>query len=210
MFEISNLTCFRGDRALFSQLDFTLNQGELLHLKGHNGSGKTTLIRTLCGLLEAAEGTILWHDNPIQNNSDYFQNLLYLGHKNAIKDDLDCVENLQFNCALSGHSINEKKALQALKKIGLKGHESLFAKVLSQGQQRRLALARLLLSKQSLWILDEPLTALDKAAIALLEATISQHLKQQGMVILTTHQDTLIPQQNIKTLELGWKEAGNV
>ncbi len=201
--KITDLSCARGDKTLFSHLNFTLTTGELLHLKGHNGSGKTTLIRALCGLIIPIQGDIQWHNQNIQHHRPYLQNLLYLGHKNAIKADLNSIDNLLFNCALSGQVVSEQAAWKALEQMGLKGREELPARVLSQGQQRRLGLARLLLSKHPLWILDEPLTALDTAAVVLLENTIQQHIEQQGMVILTTHQDTHLDQIKMKTLTLG-------
>ena len=210
MFECLQLQCYRGDCLLFSELSFKLEEGQLLHLQGHNGSGKTTLMRVLCQLTEPTEGQVLWHKQSIKNNRNYQQDLLYIGHLNAINTDLTALENLQFSLSLSQQKISQDELWKALKDIGLRGREDLPARVLSQGQKRRIALARLLLSKQTLWILDEPFTALDTAAIRLLEGLIEQHIQQGGMVLLTTHQDTHLNVAKINYLKLGWKEENHV
>ncbi|MGV6827619.1 MAG: cytochrome c biogenesis heme-transporting ATPase CcmA [bacterium] len=208
---IKNLECVRGDRRLFSELDFELAAGQLLYLKGHNGSGKTTLMRALCGLLLPTEGEISWQGKNIRELDDeYRRSVLYIGHKNGIKDDLTGIENLQFSCKLDGVDISEQQAWDALEKIGLRGHEDLPARVLSQGQRRRVCLARLLVNKAPLWILDEPFTALDVAAVALLQSLIREHLEAGGTVVLTTHQSVDLLEEHSQTLQLGWKAEGDV
>ena len=211
MLEVINLQCTRGDRRLFSGVGFTLCKGELLHLYGHNGSGKTTLMRTLCGLVAPTEGEVCWNAVSIRKQRDeYAAELLYLGHKNGLKDDLTGVENLLVACRLSGISVTENQAWDVLEQMGLRGHEDLPARVLSQGQQKRVALARLLMSEAPLWILDEPFVGLDVAAVALLEQVLANHVAKGGMVILTTHQEVALTSGKIKKLRLGWKEDGLV
>lgn len=208
LLSVQGLCCIRGDLKLFSGLDFSLRTGDLLHLTGHNGSGKTTLLRTLCGLLIPEAGEIQWQGTSISHlREDYAKDLLYLGHLNGIKGDLTAVENLRMTSVLDGHVISEEAAWDALKEIGLSGHEDLPAKVLSQGQKRRVALARLLINKSPLWMLDEPFTALDKAAVQMLERVISGHLQSGGMVILTTHQDVELTRGDVRTLKLGWRNV---
>jgi len=211
MLEVVELECVRGDRRLISGLNFSLQQGELLHLHGHNGSGKTTLMRTICGLIQQSDGEILWNgENSRKLAEEFTGELTYIGHKNGIKDDLNGVENLQLNCRLAGEPVDRERAWDVLEKIGLRGHEDLPARVLSQGQKRRVTLARLLLSKAPLWILDEPFTALDMAAVEFLQSIISRHVEQGGMVILTTHQEVSLTRGQVRQLRLGWKEDGNV
>jgi heme exporter protein A len=189
MLEVSNLACSRGDHRLFSGLSFNLQPGQIMQVQGVNGSGKTSLLRTLCGFLTPDEGDIAWRGESIRElDEDYYAEMLYLGHLNAIKDELSALENLRISSGLSGLELNEKEAIVALRRMGLRGREMLPTKVLSQGQRRRVALARLLVSDAKLWILDEPLTALDVGAVGLIQELISHHLAQQGMVIFTTHQ----------------------
>ena len=189
MLEVSNLACSRGDHRLFSGLSFALYPGQIMQVQGENGSGKTSLLRTLCGFLMPDEGVIAWRGESIRDlDEEYYAEMLYLGHLNAIKDELSALENLCISAGLAGVELDEKVAIVALRRIGLRGRERLPTKVLSQGQRRRVALARLLVSDAKLWVLDEPLTALDVGAVALIQELIAEHLARQGMVIFTTHQ----------------------
>ena len=211
MLEVANLECIRGDRRLFTGLNFELADGELLHLHGHNGSGKTTLLRTICGLITPTDGEVRWQgDNVRKLRDDFARELVYIGHKNAIKADLTGTENLRIACQLDGMPVSVKQAWDALEKMGLRGHEDLPVRVLSQGQKKRVALARLLLNKSPLWILDEPFTALDKAAVAYLQTVIQEHVDEGGMAILTTHQEVALTRGQVKQLRLGWKREGDV
>ncbi len=185
-----SLACVRGDRELFKDINFSLEAGGLMQVRGPNGSGKTSLLRMLCGLSNPAAGEILWSGTSIRDlNGDYFAAMTYIGHLSGTKDDLTVIENLQISSALAGFEINDAQASEALEYMGLGGREVLPVKVLSQGQRRRVALARLLVCKTSLWILDEPLVALDVLAVKLIQELLEQHLKQGGMVVMTTHQE---------------------
>jgi heme exporter protein A len=200
---VINLQCTRGDRQLFSNLSLHLKPRQLLFLEGRNGSGKTTLIRTLCALFVADKGDILWQNQPIKAHLEaYHQALFYLGHLNAIKGGLTALENLRFNHAMSGQSNTDNELLNALEKIGLFGYEDFPTRQLSQGQKRRVALARLLVNKSPLWILDEPFVALDKTAVELLQGIISQHIEAGGMAIITTHQAVPLIEGKIQHLNL--------
>jgi heme exporter protein A len=203
MLEVSNLACTRGDHRLFSGLNFTLNSGQIMQVQGANGSGKTSLLRTLCGFITPDEGDIAWRGESIRElDEDYYAELLYLGHLNAIKDELSALENLRISAGLSGVELDENDAMTALRRMGLRGREMLPSKVLSQGQRRRVALARLLVSDAKLWVLDEPLTALDVGAVALVQELIAEHLAQQGMVIFTTHQPLQVAGMEMRSLSL--------
>ncbi|MEA1889425.1 MAG: cytochrome c biogenesis heme-transporting ATPase CcmA [Pseudomonadota bacterium] len=211
MLEVTNLECIRGDRSLFAGLEFCLQSGELLHLQGHNGSGKTTLLRTLCGLIAPTQGSVRWKGKSIRRQRDEFAaDMLFLGHLNGIKADLTALENLRILCQLDGLDISDKRLWQVLEQMGLYGQEELPVRVLSQGQKRRVTLARLLLSEAPLWLLDEPFTALDKAAVDFLQTVIAGHINGGGMVMLTTHQDVALITGEVRNLQLGWKEDGDV
>ncbi len=198
------LAAVRGDRRLFAGLDFALDAGELLYVNGPNGSGKTTLLRMICGLVAPAEGSIHWNGEDIRTAGDaYRAEVVYLGHLSGVKDDLDGLENLRINCRIAGHDPSGTELMRALGEMGLGGLETLPAKVLSQGQRRRVCLARLLLTRAHLWILDEPYVALDSAAVELLQAVIRNHLAQGGLVVLTTHQQVAIDAGAVKQLRLG-------
>ena len=201
--EVKNLQCIRGDRELFTDLSFTLETNQLMMLEGRNGSGKTTLLRALCGLYLADRGEILWKNETIKKQDEaYRRELLYLGHLNAIKPDLSVLENLKINSLLAGDNIADTKLMDALDTIGLYAFEDFPSSQLSQGQKRRVALARLLVSEAKLWILDEPFVALDVAAVELLQSIIAKHVDDGGMVILTTHQEVPLTSGKIKRLSL--------
>ena len=189
MFSVSNLSCSRGDKRLFSGVSFTLQPGQWLHLEGDNGVGKTSLLRLACGLSALEDGEITWNHQPVVQNPEAFRaDLAYLGHQLALKEDLTPLENLRADAAVAGRPLKPEDALKALAQLGLRGREHLPVRVLSQGQKRRTALARLLVSSAKLWILDEPFVALDTAAQNALTQIINGHLAHQGMVLLTSHQ----------------------
>lgn len=188
------LTCIRGDRTLFSELSFGLESGEWMYLRGSNGAGKTSLLRQLAGLSHPAAGEVHWNDVEIGAAGDtYRQALLYLGHHAGVKEELTPLENLRLASALDGKHLDEKAALSALARFGLRGREDLPVKFLSQGQRRRVLLSRLLTREAQLWILDEPLAALDVKAVDLLGELLAAHLARGGIAILTSHQAIPLP-----------------
>lgn len=194
----------RGDRLLCSDLSYRLEPATALLIEGANGAGKTTLLRALCGLFMPSEGEILWGEENIRKlGEEYRRHLLYLGHLGGIKLELNALENLRFYCQLLGQPVDEERLWRALDRIGLKGFEDLPCKMLSQGQKRRVALARLLLSEEPLWVLDEPFVALDVAAVELLQEVIAGHVESGGMAIMTTHQTVPLTEGQIARLKLG-------
>ncbi|WP_019625831.1 cytochrome c biogenesis heme-transporting ATPase CcmA [Thioalkalivibrio sp. ALJT] len=201
-FRARGLAVERGVRLLFSALDLTLNPGQLLQVAGPNGSGKTTLLRMLAGLSRPLEGTIFWDGQPLERLEEGPGTCLaYLGHQNALKDDLTTLENLTYAGRLDGSAGSPDQALVMLDRLGLGGYEEVPARYLSQGQKRRVALARLLLQKRPLWILDEPYAALDVHVIEVLRTTFQDHIDRGGMLIITTHQIVDID-GDCQTLEL--------
>ncbi len=204
MLETRELESTRGDAVIFTGLSFTLRPGALLRVTGANGSGKTSLLRALCGLLMPTTGEVRWNGGNIRAlREEYWKHLAYIGHANALKDDLTATENLVVACALSGFSIAPARAREALARFGLADRDRLPVKALSQGQRRRAALARLALSEAlPLWILDEPFAALDAAAVDLVQSAAGEHLARGGMVVLTTHQEACIPALSVTDVNL--------
>lgn len=199
--DVQNLTCARGERTLFKDLSFHVNAGELLYVRGENGVGKTSLLRLLVGLAKPVAGEVKWKGVPAEKCAEEFRkDTLYLGHHGALKGELSALENLRFSAAMDGIHLQESEALSALELFGLKGRERFPVEWLSAGQKRRVLLARLALRKAKLWILDEPLNALDVKATRFLLDMIRDHLEQQGAVIMTSHQVFDLP--NIKELVL--------
>ena len=204
MLQVAKLVCRRGDRLLFAGLDFAIEAGTLLHVRGRNGSGKTTLLRTLCGLFTPDAGEVRWQGESIRALAeDYRHDLLYLGHLNGIKGDLTGVENLRLAATLDGDRVGIDAVWGALGQIGQAGFEDLPTRMLSQGQKKRVALARLILSRAPLWVLDEPFTALDLDAVDLLQGLIAAHVARGGLAILTTHQEVPLTAGKARHLDLG-------
>jgi heme exporter protein A len=194
MLTATGLACSRGERPLFSGLSFALEPGEWLHVKGENGAGKTTLLRTLVGLSPADEGDVHWDGRPTRAMADdYRREFVYLGHQPALKDELSALENLRLALAVDGIDIDPDSLSDALRRLGLQGREALPARHLSAGQKRRVLLARLLLRRASLWVLDEPFNALDGPAVELLCTLVADHLRDGGIAVLTSHQPVPLP-----------------
>jgi heme exporter protein A len=185
------LTLFRGERCLFQGLSFALNPGELLLLEGRNGSGKTSLMRAIAGLIEFEDGDVMWEGKPLRINRQSFNaSLVWMQHRVGFKADLNLVENLKFESHLraqSGEDFDE-----VCKRLDIDRLKRLPLRALSAGQQRRVALARMLLSKVPLWLMDEPFTNLDREGRALVMDLTTEHLAGGGMCIMAAHQDVEI------------------
>lgn len=188
-FEALGLSCYRDDLCLFEGLDLVLKPGDLLRVEGSNGSGKTSLLRILSGLSKPDDGEVLWNGVAIDRADSGFSAILgYLGHLLGLKLDLTLEENLRLKAALWGKKPSEKDLELALQRMAISRCRFLRVRSLSQGQRQRVALMALSLFGGSLWILDEPFTALDVDGIALAESMLESHLHQGGMVIVTSHQ----------------------
>ncbi len=192
----------RNDRLLFDQLEFSLDAGQMLVVEGPNGCGKTSLLRILTGLRMADGGEILWRGEPIDHLAgDYFEQVNYVGHHDGVKHELSCLENLRLARAMGAPSNIDLD--DVLEQVNLYAYGETEVGSLSAGQKRRLALARLLATEATLWILDEPFTSLDKASMAMFSALFERHLQQQGMIVMTSHHDISLPQQALQRLQLG-------
>ena len=202
----AQLSAERQDRWLFEDVTFSVEPGQMLHLKGCNGSGKTTLLRILCGLTAADKGQVCWGDRLITKQRDeYHSQLSYVGHTDGIKNDLTVEENLTIAAVLAKgkhHRQAGPDSRQTLMDVGLDKKRHTFVHDLSAGQRRRLALARCLLNNTSIWILDEPLTALDLSGVKLVEGMINTHLQRDGIAIVTSHQALAINEDRCRDLNL--------
>lgn len=200
---LTNLAFERNNQLLFENINCTLASGELLQIRGTNGSGKSTLLRLIAGFLEPQMGDILWQDHSVTAQRDaYREQLHYLGHQNGVKPSLTVQENLQLSCAFSAVKSTPEELIKIAEKVGLARFSQKQAMHLSAGQARRLSLARLLLKKNPLWILDEPTTALDSEGQQLLTDLLNEHLSAGGIAVVATHQ-TLPLQREMKMICLG-------
>lgn len=203
--EATQLSCARGGRRLFSDVAFDIGAGEALRVAGPNGSGKSSLLRILCGLTPPAAGDVRWHGESIRRRPEaYFRELYYCGHAPGIKDDLPAWKNIEIACRLAGGACTLDDARAALALFGLEHALHLPCAILSQGQRRRVALARLGIAPlPRLLVLDEPFTALDTDSIESLRAILERHLADGGIVVYTTHQELVLEGRGRHVLELG-------
>ncbi|MDN7134638.1 cytochrome c biogenesis heme-transporting ATPase CcmA [Pseudidiomarina terrestris] len=198
------LSSQRAGRALFSDLSFTVQRGDVLHIEGVNGAGKSTLLRALVGLVQLQSGQIEFFPDAADDH-DWRNQLLFMGHKAGIKAELTAIENLTLQAKLCGCAIDD--AWQLLATVGLLGLEDVPAGQLSAGQQRRIALTRLWYSNVPLWILDEPFTALDTDGIELLQQRFAEHTAAGGAIIMTSHQPLTWTPTRLQRLRINGGDA---
>lgn len=195
LFSVRGLACARGDRTLFAGLSLQLDAGEALHVRGPNGLGKTTLLRALCGLSRPLRGDVRWRGERTSDLAEEFAaEVAYVGHLNGVQGELTASENLERAVRIFARGQDAALGVAAaLDRVGLARLAGKPARHLSQGQKRRLALARLLVLRRPLWILDEPFTALDVAAVASLSALIGEHMAGGGLALIVSHQAFELP-----------------
>lgn len=183
-----NLTLIRGERCLFQGLGFALESGGLLLLEGRNGCGKTSLMRAIAGMLSLETGEVFWNDVPVSKQRQEFHgSLVWLAHRTGLKGDLTLVENLNFERSLRTQSDRDPE--EVYERLGIARLKKLILRSLSAGQQRRVALARMLLADVPLWFMDEPFTNLDREGRALVMELVEEHLAEGGMCVMAAHQD---------------------
>jgi heme exporter protein A len=187
-FEIKNLECTRQDIILFQDINFRLNAGDILQIDGVNGSGKTSMIRIMAGLIKPTAGEVYWRGTAISDcRYEYQREISYIGHLNGIKEGLTSLENMRVarDLASNNDAIHFSNLLE---RMGLAGMDEVYVNAMSAGQRRRLALARLLIDRKKLWLLDEPFTSLDAEGKATIEQMIIEHSNAGGIIIFATHQ----------------------
>ena len=201
--EVIGLGCVRSERSLFQDLSFTLSSGEVLQVRGTNGSGKSSLLRILCGLLPPEQGEVHWNGEDIfAERQEYLCGLAYLGHLHGMKDDLTVYENVNSSMALGVLHCGVDEINEALQKLELTHYAEVLTRKLSAGQKRRVALTRFLLTRASLWIMDEPFTSLDDAGKKLVCSLISEHVSKGGICIVATHEPLQLADLKVKGLDL--------
>ncbi len=194
MLSVQQLACERGRKRLFSDLNFQLQPGECLHVQGANGAGKTSLLRIVCGLAEALSGEIRWRGQDTRIDPGAWRaELVYLGHTPGLKDELSAAENLRFQSQIDGWALSSEQIDGALQRVGLGRQQQVPLRRFSQGQKRRAALARLIARPVALWVLDEPLAALDQPAQQLVAQLLAGHVQAGGLALVTSHQPLGVP-----------------
>ncbi len=211
LLQARQLFCEREERVLFARLDFTLSAGELLQVEGPNGAGKTTLMRSVTGLNHHFDGEVLWRDQPLAKERErFYGETLILGHLSGIKLPLSPTENLHWIAAVRGVARQgiDTTISAALDAVGLLGFEHQPAHSLSAGQKRRIALARLFIEPATLWVLDEPFSAIDKQGVAVLESLLQDHVSRGGAALVVTHHDMQLASVPHRRLQLGQGTRG--
>ena len=204
MLEAQDVAAQRGAALLFSGLSFALQPGTVLFVTGPNGSGKTTLLRIAAGLTQPAGGRLRWGGAEVDAFDPALRAAtLFIGHAAALKEELTAEENLASLVELHGVKVEAMELTGALSDWALSRQRSLPARVLSEGQRRRVGLARLRLVQRPLWVLDEPTTALDAAGVEALQELMAAHLAHGGMALIATHRDLAVPVGASRSLSLG-------
>ena len=199
---VNSATCYKNNNLIFSDVSISYNDGDIGIIMGPNGCGKTTLIRSICGIQALDEGQILLDKIDIKNhNNNYMDKIIYIGHKNSLNNDFSVYENLEYLSAFDSSSkIN--KINEAMKYFDIYKYRNYMVSEISEGNKKKVSLARLLISKKKVWILDEPLSYLDDTAVNIFTNLVLNHQKKGGITIASTHYDFSKNINNVKYLNM--------
>ncbi|MFI4938109.1 MAG: cytochrome c biogenesis heme-transporting ATPase CcmA [Candidatus Berkiellales bacterium] len=187
-FEVKNLSCQRAGKYLFRRLNFDISPGQLIVIQGFNGAGKSSLLKILAGIMLPEKGKLLWNKMAIDDpTSPFYEHISYLGHKDGLRQALTPIENINSHFALANAKITPHEQHEVLSALNLTAERDQPCEILSAGQRRKVMLAMVILKRKSLWILDEPFTAVDRTSCETLKRYFDQHLAHQGMIIMTSH-----------------------
>ena len=201
MLLINNLSFSRNENKIFENLNLSLNNGEMIQIKGRNGSGKTTFLKVILNILEPESGEIIWKGNSIKKNIfDFYKQTTFIMDNNTSTRELSVEDNINFWKGLSSSKLNNEEILKLLNKLNLEKYYKTRLMYLSSGERKKLELLRLILEQKKLWILDEPYNHLDDISIEILNQTFSDHINNNGMIIFTSHYNPII--SNLETLDL--------
>ena len=202
---ISDLTIERGERLLLNEFGFQIGEGEIVQIAGPNGAGKTSLMRVISGLLLPDSGSFKWRNQQVRDPALFSDEILYLGHKPAVRLQLTPLENLQWFAQLQSQQVKpvgDSDLMSALAALGLTGYEHDLCSTLSAGQKRRVGLARMAISNAPLWVLDEPFTAVDISGVSILSSWIEEYASDGGSILFTTHQAVEFGKRHPRILDL--------
>ena len=199
----NNITCRRGSKIIFRNLSFRIEDGIATIISGKNGSGKTSLLKILTNLLIPKSGDVIWKGKSIYKDIDnYLKEITYIADLNCSKENLSVYENMKFWQGLFNSKINHKNFMKLIDNLDLRPHIDQHVKYLSNGQKRKLELSRLIIEQRNIWILDEPFLGLDQDTITIIGQTISDHLRQNGTVILSSHVPVGIAEKTFIDLDI--------
>ena len=200
MLLINNLSFFRNDTKIFENLNLTLNNREILQIKGRNGSGKTTFLKVILNILEPKSGEIIWKGQNIKKNIfDFYNQTTFIMDNNTSTRELSVEDNINFWKGLSSSKLNNEEIFQLLKKLDIEKYYKIKVMCLSAGEKKKLELLRLILEQKKLWVLDEPFNHLDDLSIEILNQTFLDHVNNNGIILFASHFDPII--SNLETLE---------
>tara|TARA_B100000579_G_scaffold365721_1_gene325229 strand:- start:862 stop:1470 length:609 start_codon:yes stop_codon:yes gene_type:complete len=200
MLLINNLSYFRNETKIFENLNLSLNNREMIQIKGRNGSGKTTFLKVIINILEPKSGEIIWKGKNINKNIfDFYKHTTFIMDENTSTKELSIEDNINFWKGLSSSKLNNEEIFKLLKKLDIEKYYKTKVMYLSSGERKKLELLRLILEQKKLWILDEPFNHLDNLTIEILNQTFLDHVNNDGMILFASHFNPVI--SNLETLE---------